>query len=353
MQSRRSVLAGLLALSAAPSAGWADVGNPTFVSAARTPDGSFKLYGLTQAGQIAFECPLPARGHAAAAHPLRAEAVAFARRPGTFALILDCRSGAVRAQLESPQGRHFYGHGAFSRDGALLFTTENDFDAGQGVVGVWDVARNYQRIGEFSSGGVGPHDIKLMPDGETLVVANGGIETHPDTGRTKLNLPTMRSSLSYLSLEGALRSNMILPEAHQRNSIRHLAVSASGTVAFAMQWQGDLARDLPLLGLHERATDAPRLLAPASVRTMAGYLGSVAISPSGKDVAVTSPRVGTAMVFSENGAVTRVEENDVCGIASLGAGFVMTAGTGVVMPPSGKRVGHAVSWDNHLIRIAG
>ena len=32
MQSRRSVLAGLLALGAAPSAGWADVGNPTFVS---------------------------------------------------------------------------------------------------------------------------------------------------------------------------------------------------------------------------------------------------------------------------------------------------------------------------------
>jgi hypothetical protein len=29
----------------------------------------------------------------------------------------------------------------------------------------------------------------VSDDGRMLIVANGGIETHPDFGRTKLNLP--------------------------------------------------------------------------------------------------------------------------------------------------------------------
>ena len=60
-----------------PTLGWADVGNPIALSAALSPDGQHVLVGLTAAGAITFEIPLPARGHAAAAHPDVAEAVAF------------------------------------------------------------------------------------------------------------------------------------------------------------------------------------------------------------------------------------------------------------------------------------
>ena len=38
----------------------------------------------------------------------------------------------------------------------------------------------------------------LMPDGETFVVANGGIETHPDYGRAELNLETMDPSVAFV-----------------------------------------------------------------------------------------------------------------------------------------------------------
>ena len=147
-------------------------------------------------GAITFRIDLPGRGHAAAAHPNRPEAIAFARRPGTFAIILDCLSGKPVNLVEAPPNRHFCRHGAYSADGELLFTTENDFSQSLGVVGVWDASKGYVRIGEMSSGGVGPHDMHLMADGQTLVVANGGIETHPDSGRTKLNLQTMRPNLS-------------------------------------------------------------------------------------------------------------------------------------------------------------
>ena len=183
MVGRRGFLAGLLASGLAPVPTWAEAGSPAFLSAARLPDGQFALCGISDSGQILFQISIPGRGHAATAHPIRAEAVAFARRPGVFAVIIDCVSGAEIARLACPEGRHFYGHGAYSHNGELLFTTENDYEAGEGRIGVWDVMRGYARVGDFASGGIGPHEIKVLPGSDILVVANGGIETHPDSGR--------------------------------------------------------------------------------------------------------------------------------------------------------------------------
>lgn len=56
----------------------------------------------------------------------RPEAIAFARRLGTFTLVIDCIEGRTLATLSASEGRHFYGHGAVSLDGNLLFTPEND-----------------------------------------------------------------------------------------------------------------------------------------------------------------------------------------------------------------------------------
>ncbi|WP_415919454.1 DUF1513 domain-containing protein [Tateyamaria sp. SN6-1] len=341
----------MLAAGLVPKPTWADAGSPDFLSAAMKPDGSYVLCGLSDAGSITFEIALPDRGHAAAAHPTVPEAVAFARRPGTFAIILDCRTGQTKARLKAPLGRHFYGHGIYSADGDLLFTTENDYEAAAGIVGVWDVRKGYARIGEFSSGGKGPHDIKLMPDGATLVVANGGIETHPETGRTKLNLHSMRSNLSYLALDGEMKAQVDLASEHQRNSIRHLAVSDSGDVAFAMQWQGDLTDDLPLLGVHSLRRQHLHLHDEASVRAMQGYLGSIAFNSDTNQIATTSPRSGVVQVFGPDGSIETSKMVDVCGVAASANGFVLTSGTGIVHASIIGDVRHQMAWDNHLIEI--
>ena len=89
MATRRGFLAGLLATGALPRLGWAEVGHPAYLAAAKTADGGFALHGLSGRGVSLFHLALPSRGHAATAHPTRAEAVAFARRPGTFALVID------------------------------------------------------------------------------------------------------------------------------------------------------------------------------------------------------------------------------------------------------------------------
>ena len=83
----------------------------------------------------------------------------------------------------------------FSPDGALLYATENDFDNAAGMVGIYDARAVSSAIGEFPTHGVGPHELLLLDDGATLAIANGGIETHPDFGRAKLNIATMKPSL--------------------------------------------------------------------------------------------------------------------------------------------------------------
>ncbi|WP_050604716.1 DUF1513 domain-containing protein [Ruegeria sp. 6PALISEP08] len=357
MPSRRHFLAGLAAATLSPIRGWASVGAPDFLAAGLFPDGSHRLAGLDEQGETLFSVPLPARGHAAAAHPFKAQAVAFARRPGTFAVVVDCATGAQIAQLTAPDGRHFYGHGTFSADGATFFATENDYEAGTGVISVWD-AQNFARTGEFSSGGVGPHDMRLMPDEQTLVIANGGIETHPETGRTKLNLPVMDPKLTYLSLSGTVQDRVSLPRDLHKNSIRHLAVRQDGLVGFAMQWQGSTSEHPPLLGLHHRGEDPRLLSAPDEDQsTLQGYAGSVAFSANGGVIAITCPRGNALHQFDvASGSFTKAFVlEDVCGLGAGTDGLVFTTGTGLFGALTDAspaiRTRAKCQWDNHLIPV--
>lgn len=357
MTTRRGFLASVLAATAAPRLGWAAVGNPSYLAAAREADGAFALYGLRLDGIATFRAPLPARGHAGAGHPTRAEAVAFARRPGSYALVLDCAHGAVLHTLAPPANRQFNGHGVFAEGGALLFTSEQASDTSDGVIGIWDVNGGYTRTAEFPSGGIGPHDLTLMPDAETLVVANGGIATDP-TDRTKLNIDTMRPNLTYLSLAGEITDQIELGRDLHKSSIRHLAVRGNGLVGFAMQWEGEDGAALPLLGLHWRGAAPVLAEAPLGDElAMQGYAGSVAFSGDGAEIAITSPRGGRLNRFDAHGQfLGSVSRADVCGLAPRMGGYIASDGLGGLV--SVERLGTQAlgrvdcAWDNHLVVLA-
>jgi hypothetical protein len=359
MTSRRSVLAGLAALCL-PAPSWADVGNPRFLAAAKQGDG-YHLHGLTASGESLFSPPLPARGHAATAHPHLPLAVAFARRPGLFALVIDCRDGRLLHSLTPPDGRQFNGHGVFSADGTILYTSEVIADTSQGRIGLWDT-RHFTRLGEWSSGGIGPHDMKRMADGR-LVIANGGIATDP-RDRTKLNIPDMRPNLTLLDPDGTVLDQAELDPALNRNSIRHLALTQTGQIAFAMQWEGDATETVPLLGLWTPGLSP--ILCPApepEVLRMQGYAGSIAVATSG-DIAITSPRGGLVQVFAADGRfLASQSRQDVCGIAALpdpdGGGFLASDGMGVLLRlnvaagtiRASALQSHPLAWDNHLVPL--
>ncbi|MDO6585619.1 DUF1513 domain-containing protein [Salipiger sp. 1_MG-2023] len=354
MTTRRAFIASLLAASASPAVGWASVGDPTYLAAARMPDGSYMLAGLREDGSAAFSVPLPARGHAAAAHPSRAEAVGFARRPGTYALVIDCRDGEVLHRLEAPDERQFNGHGTFSPDGRLLYTVEQRVADSEGFIGVWNTD-GYRRVAEFASHGVGPHDIRVMPDHASLVIANGGIQTDK-WDRAKLNTDTMRPSLVYVDLDGALLEKRDLPEFYQ-NSIRHLALRADGLVGFAMQWEGEAGYAPPLLALHRRGEELVLCEAPLEDElAMDGYAGSVAFCGDGSEIAISSPRGGRLHRFSDAGVfLGAVSRTDVCGLAPHAGGYMASDGLGGVLLVRGGAVQPLTiaqaAWDNHLIPI--
>ncbi|MGV8989319.1 MAG: DUF1513 domain-containing protein [Cypionkella sp.] len=351
MASRRAFLAGLAAATL-PRVTWAEVGSPACLAAGKNSDG-FVLHGLSARGESLFQIALPARGHAAAAHPTQALAVAFARRPGTFALVIDCLTGQVRHELAPPDGRQFNGHGAFTADGALLMTSEVVAEGSAGRIGVWETA-NFRRITEWDSGGIGPHDLKFLPD-DRLVVANGGIQTDPGD-RTKLNLPEMRPNLTLLSKTGVVLDQGALSDDLHQNSIRHLALLGD-TVAFAMQWEGDIAEPVPQLGLWTPGTQ-PRLCPPANgdAFAMKGYAGSIAISQTGDMIGLTSAPAGVLMLFDASGTpIATRQRADISGIAALPSGLVATDGLGGVWDVGARSLSLLAqantAWDNHLIAL--
>lgn len=351
MPTRRGFLAGLAAF-ALPALGWADVGSPRFLAAGKLGEGHV-LHGLSGTGQTTFAIDLPGRGHAAAAHPARPVAVAFARRPGVFAVVLDCRSGETLHRLTPPEGRQFNGHGAFSADGEVLFTSEVVAETSDGRIGLWQVD-GFRRMGEWASGGIGPHDVKRLTDGR-LVVANGGIATDP-ADRRKLNIDSMRPNLTLLSPDGRIEAQAELPPDLAQNSIRHLAIGPEGRIAFAMQWEGDPAEAVPLLGLWQPGA-APVLCPPRpeDAFRMKGYAGSVAMTPDGT-IALTSPRGGVVMIHDTHGQPLATHARaDVCGVAALDGRFMVSDGSGALWSCDRDAItplNHGgPRWDNHLIAL--
>ena len=361
------LLAGGLAGSLLPAplpTGAAAPGAPLYLSARADASGGYRASGFSADGARVFDLPLPGRGHSFAVRPGGCTALHFARRPGRFALVVDLARGAIAHRLEAPANRHFYGHGVFSPDGRLLYATENDCENERGVIGVYDSARDYARAGELPSHGIGPHEIALLSDGETLVVANGGIVTHPDLPRVKLNLPTMAPSLCFVDRRsGALRRELMLDAALHRLSIRHLAVGPDDTVAVAMQHEGPAHDRVPLVALQRgggrlRLSQGPR----AVMLAMKNYCGSVCFDPSGGTIAVSAPR-GNLVTFWDVDAgryLLSAGVADGCGVApgprpgvflaSSGRGGVVfidaRAGTARPLAVGGLE---AARWDNHLV----
>lgn len=331
---------------------------PVYLSAAKV-GGRHKAVLLNERGHIQWSLDLPGRGHGGAFRPHSKECIVFARRPGQFALVVDQTTGLLVQSLIPPLGRHFYGHGCYSTDGRRLYTTENDYEGERGIIGLWDAADGYRRIGEYDSHGIGPHEALLMPDGHTLAIANGGIATHPETGRLKLNIPDMEPSLVLLDgRDGSLLSKHTPPRELHKLSLRHISVNDQGVLFAAAQFEGAQHETPPLLA-SLRSTQLRFHAAGKNVQAaMNNYCGSVSFDQSGRTLAVSCPRGNLITFWSQTGDfISSTILQDGCGLASLPSpkDFLATSGTGSVIsssPGSAKLIGpnpaHDVAWDNHI-----
>lgn len=365
---RRDVLIGLSAsfVSALGIRSGLAADEPLYAAARREADGGYAavIFG-ENCGDVA-RIALPERGHDVALRPGAQECVAIARRPGRFGVAFSALNAAPPQWFASKPDRHFNGHAAFSPEGRLLYTTENDYEAARGVIGVRDATASYAQIGEFPSYGIDPHDLAVIQGGEVMVVANGGVITHPGSGRAPLNSAAMEPSLVYIDLrDGSLIEKIVLDQNLQKLSIRHLAVAGDGRIAFGCQYEGAPEDLPPLIGFHQLGR-APKLVeAPAGIHeSLKNYIGSVAADRAGEIVAASSPRGGLVTFWDAASASYLGSRSleDVCGVADTPQHrcFLMTTGLGIIeaydAAGAGKPLRDAassVNWDNHLLRISG
>ena len=321
-----------------------------FAAAYMAEDEAYGVALLAENGAEISRIPLPARGHDVTYDPNSTHAVAFARRPGTFALALDTASGRPVKLIESAEDRHFFGHGVFSTDGKLLYVAENDFDNFAGMIGLYDVRSGYAKVGEFPAHGMDTHDIQLMEGGRYLAIANGGIKQHPDTGRAKLNIDHMEPSLIIVDLrDGRFVEKHAMPDDIRQLSTRHMDIDAKGRVWFGCQFEGARNRHPQLLGSFRRGEDVRFLNMPEPLLVgFDNYVGSVAVNREAGLVAVSSPRGGQWAAFDvETGKLACEEKTPgVCGLAAQRPRFVHSTEQGEF-----GKARSEIAWDNHITRL--
>jgi hypothetical protein len=345
------------AAALAPSA-WAAAldTDAVFATAFVKRDGSYGAGILSEAGKLIYAVELPDRGHDVTFDPATRRSVVFPRKPGTIAVVFDHTGRTEPLTMTSAAGRHFYGHGVFSRDGTLLYATENDFDNAAGMIGIYDTRDRFSRIGEFSTHGVGPHELLLMGDDRTLAIANGGIETHPDFGKAKLNLATMQPSYVLIDrVTGDLIEKHQLPPDLSRLSIRHMDTDQKGTIWFSCQYEGATMDRPSLVGRAARGKDLELLEMPEKVLNgLHNYIGAMAANREAGTMAVSSPAGNSYVVYDTATAkvISATDLTEVCGIAPDRSGFIATSGAGMIVGAGREAVSEPdYVWDNHMLRI--
>lgn len=336
-----------------------------FLSASDDAEGKHFITACDLRGTELFSVEVETRCHGVALHPAHPDrAIVVARRPGTLAYDVDVRAGAIRRVLQSASDRHFYGHAAFSRDGRVLFTSENDIPRSQGVVAVRD-AGDLRVLAEFPTYGVGPHELIALPDGNTLAIANGGLVSDLSDGKRRrdLNIPDMDPSLVYVDARDGRLLEQARPDDHFA-SVRHLGLAADGTIAVAMQYEGPETNPYPVLGFHRGGSRIDNVSAPRELRVqMARYAASVCVAPSGV-AAVTCPRGDVVAFFDVASGELRksYEVGDAGGVTTTAGGsrFLVTTGLGETHEFDTRTLERAhaperwagVRWDNHAITVS-
>lgn len=272
----------------------------TLLSAFEDARGDQYVGGLSLEDERVFGARVPMRAHGCAVHPSDPHRVLFfARRPGTQAFELDRSTLRVRTVFSTQPGRHLAGHGTYSPAGDLIFTPEHDYERARGVVVVRD-ARNFAVVGEMNTNGIDPHELAWLPDGRSLLVANGGIMTHPRTFRRKLNIPSMDPSLCVLDTgSGACQHQWRLPD--HLLSIRHLSMAGDGTTAVGLQYEGNKEQAPGIVALYRPESPAAFRLLTAPVeetRRFQGYVASIAISETHDLIVAACPYGGGVACWS-------------------------------------------------------
>lgn len=159
-------------------------------------------------------------GHGLAFNPVKPERAVLFEKRGKGACEVDLRAGKVVREILTADNRQFYGHGAYSPDGKILYAaetiTEGEFN---GLIVMRD-AKSFKEIGEFPSYGPRPHDCQILKDSKTMIITNGG----------GLINEKEKGSVTYVDIESQKLIKKISIDNRLFNA-GHVAVAENGDIA--------------------------------------------------------------------------------------------------------------------------
>ena len=143
-----------------------------------TTEGPFK-FALSQVtidenqNNMVRHLSMPFFPHGFAIDPLNENRLFCYEKIGLGAAEVDLKKWHVKRVIKPQKDRSFYGHGAVSSNGKLLYSTETNTITGAGFIGIRDT-KTLAYMGDFPSFGDHPHDCHLADNGKILLVTNGG-----------------------------------------------------------------------------------------------------------------------------------------------------------------------------------
>jgi len=227
--------------------------------------------------------------HGITPHPHRRREVVLFEKHGPGCCVVDLDAREVLRTIACDPQRQFYGHGAFSPDGSLLYCTETDLaDGRRGYITVRD-GTTFETVGDFPSHGLAPHDCQFLSDGTTLVVANGG------SGAGREQDPP---GVSFVDVRDG-KALEVMPMPNQHINAGHLDLTAAGDLALVSAPRDgyDPTRACGGVSLRPAGGALRTMETPEDiVKALLGETLSVAIHPQTRVVGATTP-LGNLVTF--------------------------------------------------------
>jgi hypothetical protein len=230
-----------------------------------------------------FEIALDFEAHIVMQHPIEKHlAVAFPQYPGgTRAALLDLKNRKVIEHIPALPGSIFYGHGVFSDDGKLMYSSELDPKDSRGIVSIRDF-KSGKYLGNFPTFGTGPHDLKIIRNGSAMLIVNSGFideaykeKIRPENEVVCVDIKAQKELWRY-------------EPPKVRQFIQHVAMNDKEEVAIGFVNVGDES----LVNVAIRKKDGTATF-PAETATPAEIYGKyafgLAISPNGEILGTAHP----------------------------------------------------------------